>query len=96
MYNVVNDIIEKVKNKMAYSCGLFYGISGHASSTWKQMPFNFTNVVAVYVRLEYLCTFTCALPNGIAIRGHVRGRNERDGRRKSGGGAACKSGSPGV
>lgn len=80
---------------MAYSRGLLYSTNWHASSISKQMPFNPTNVVAARAA-AHLRTFTCALPNGIAVRGHVRGRNERDGRRKSGGGAACKSGSPDV
>lgn len=64
--------------KMVYLRDLLYKTNSHASSISKQMPFNPTNVVAapwngaLYVRLHAL------LPNGIAVRGHVRGRNERD------------------
>jgi len=92
---VINSFIEEVKKQINDAhTWLFYEANRCASSISKQMPFNLANIVVARLA-AHLRTFTCALPNGIAIRGHVRGEETNDARVEgSDGGAACKSGSP--
>jgi len=57
------------------------------------MPFNLANVAAAR-SAAHLRPFTCALSNGIAIRGHVRGRKERGSRRVATAGRRVRAAPP--
>lgn len=88
MYVINFSFIEEVKKKKETGkpthtyTRLFYGANRRASSI-SRMPFNLASVVAVRSAV-HLRTFTCALPNGIAIREHVREKKKNE--RCAGGG----------